>query len=275
MRRPPTSGPVTSTMTDSGARSTTRPFDSSTSFRISARFESVARILTSASSWPTVGSARDVLDLEDVDQPVELLCRLLDRDVVAVEGDRHPADVRLVGLADGQRVDVEVAGPHERRDPVQDAGLVEDDRDQRVAPRLAAAGQRARRRPGVDGPTRARRPATLVGRRRPVGTRGCGKPLPLPMPQAELREAIRPRIRPSFVRPVPFLDQVGQALAGGHHREDVLLLGHLEPDQRRTVDGLGRPDRVVDLVRRLGAERRDAVGVGELLVVGTQRWAEW
>ena len=36
---------------------------------------------------------RDVLDLEHVDQPVQLLGGLLDRDVVAVQRDRHPADV--------------------------------------------------------------------------------------------------------------------------------------------------------------------------------------
>jgi hypothetical protein len=50
------SGPLISTMTDSGPRSTIRPRLSSTTLRISARFESVARTFTSASSCSTVGS---------------------------------------------------------------------------------------------------------------------------------------------------------------------------------------------------------------------------
>src|SRR5262245_26066736 len=46
--------------------------------------------------------------------------------------------------------------------------------------------------------------------------------------------------------PVPVLDEVRQALARRHHREDVLLLGDLEPHEGRAVDALGEPDRVVD-----------------------------
>ena len=111
----------------------------------------------------------DVLDLEHVDQPVELLGRLLDRDVVAVEGDRHPADVRLVGVADRERVDVEVARPHQARHPVQDARLVEDDRDQDVAAGLAAARQGPRRgRRACGGP---RAPPSAPGRSLPVRAR--------------------------------------------------------------------------------------------------------
>ena len=44
-------------MTEPSARSTTRPRDSSISFSTSARLESVALILTKASSCWTVGSA--------------------------------------------------------------------------------------------------------------------------------------------------------------------------------------------------------------------------
>jgi hypothetical protein len=47
---------VTSAMIEPSATSTTRPRDSSTSRRISARVESVARIFTNASSCSTVGS---------------------------------------------------------------------------------------------------------------------------------------------------------------------------------------------------------------------------
>ena len=97
--------------------------------------------------------AGQVLDLEHVDQPVELLDRLLDEHVVAVEGDRHPADVGLVGVADGERLDVEVARPHQARHAVQDAGLVEDEDDQDVAVgdrrSRAAPGPAASRGPGV------------------------------------------------------------------------------------------------------------------------------
>ena len=106
---------------------------------------------------------RDVLDLEDVDEPVQLLGRLLDRDVVAVERDRHAADVLAVGMADRQRVDVEVAGPHEARHAVQDAGLVEDDRDEHVAAGLAAAGQGTGRWHGVGRRGHGTRPAHPAG----------------------------------------------------------------------------------------------------------------
>ena len=39
----------------------------------------------------------------------------------------------------------------------------------------------------------------------------------------------------SLVRPTPMLDEVGQPLAGRHHREHVLLLGDLEPPAQRGV----------------------------------------
>src|SRR3989454_205689 len=139
-------------MTDSAARSTTRPFDSSTSFRISARFASVARILTSASSCATTGS--------------------------------------------------EVTSWTFR---------------------------------------------TSV----PAPARWCFPPR-------------------SLVRPFPLLDEVGQALAGGHHREDVLLLGDLEPDERRPVDRLGGADRVIDLAGLAGPEGRDPERVRELREVGAR-----
>ena len=160
-----------------------------------------------------------------------------------MQGDRHPADVVAVGVADRERIDVEVARAHQARHAVQDARLVEDDRDEDVAAGLAAARQRARRRGAVG---RWRR----CGRRRGAASRpAAGRSTPG---------------RRSFVRPAPLLDQVGQALAGRHHREDVLLLGDLEPDERRAVDRLGGADRVVDLVRRARPEGRDPERVGEL-----------
>src|SRR5262245_403799 len=63
--------------------------------------------------------------------------------------------------------------------------------------------------------------------------------------------------------PVPVLDEVGQALARRHHREDVLLLGDLEPHERRPVDALGESDRVIHLGRLGRLDGGNAVGVGE------------
>src|ERR1019366_7562710 len=75
----------------------------------------------------------------------------------------------------------------------------------------------------------------------------------------------------SSVGSVPLLDQVGQALAGGHHRKDVLGLGNLKPDQGRSIDGLGRLDRRVHLVRGAGPEGRDSERIGELGEVWTEQ----
>src|SRR5690606_32107372 len=63
-------------------------------------------------------------DLQDVDQLVELLGDLLQRQVGDVHHDRHPGDLRVLGDADRERLDVEAAPGEQRRDPGQDAGLV-------------------------------------------------------------------------------------------------------------------------------------------------------
>ena len=128
---------------------------------------------------------------------------------------------RLVGVADRERIDVEVPRPHQAGDAVEDAGLVEDEGDEHVAVGAPAPGS-------ARGGGAAPEPATA----------SAGPPAP----------AVRVGSS-SFVRPAPLLDQVGQALAGRHHREDVLLLGDLEPDERRAVDPLGEADRIVHLVR--------------------------
>ena len=109
----------------------------------------------------------------------------------------------------GERVDVEVARPHEARHAIEDARPVDHQHHQDVAPRLARCPGRPRG----------------WGRRRGMGRRG-GEPLALVGG------------RRSFLGRSPGLDQVGQALARRHHREHVLLLGDLEPDQRRSVDRL-------------------------------------
>ena len=182
---------------------------------------------------------RDVLDLQDVDQPVELLGGLLDRDVVAVEGDRHPAHVGLVGPADGERVDVEVPRPHQRRDAVQDARLVEDDRDEGVAAGLAAAGQGTRRRRGV-------------GRRRPRA---------IASPARDRWSWPSPLTRP---RPSHFSIRSDRPLPAGIIGKTFCSSAISNQIERRAVDRLGGADRVVDLVGLAGLEGRDAEGVGEL-----------
>jgi hypothetical protein len=48
-------------------------------------------------------------DLDDVDQLVELLGHLLERDVLAVDDDRLPGDLVVLRRSDGERVDVEAA----------------------------------------------------------------------------------------------------------------------------------------------------------------------
>ena len=92
----------------------------------SARLWFVARTLMSASSCSTTRSVGDVLDLEHIDQPVQLLGHLLHGEVIAPEGDGHAADARPLGVPHGQRLDVEVARAGQARDPVEDTRPVID-----------------------------------------------------------------------------------------------------------------------------------------------------
>ena len=148
--------PLTSAMTASGETSSTRPR------RQLDELEHVRAIRLGDADLherELVLDGRlggDVLDLEHVDQPVQLLRRLLDRDVVAVEADRHPREALAIGAADGERVDVEVPRAHQAGHAVQDTRLVDDDRDEPMEPLLATAGQRPRRRRGVRGRAAAR-----------------------------------------------------------------------------------------------------------------------
>ena len=82
-----------------------------------------------------------VLCVDDEPTILQLLRRLLDRHVVSEQRDRHSAHFRLISVTDRQGFDVEVAGPHQARHAIQDAGLVEDDRHQDVAVGFAVAGQ--------------------------------------------------------------------------------------------------------------------------------------
>ncbi len=174
----------------------------------------------------------DVLDLEHVDEPVELLGRLLDEDVVGAQGDRHPADVGVVEVADGQRLDVEVAGPHEARDPVEHAGPVVDDRHEDVAALLAGAGERSRRRRGV-------------GRR--LGCVGAHSSAP---PQVSMRSE---RPLPAGIIGKTFCSSAisNQTRAGPSTALAASIAGRTSSGVRNLPGG-------------------DAVGVGELQVVGPE-----
>ena len=63
-------------------------------------------------------------DLQHVDELVELLGDLLQRQVLDVDHDGDAGDVGVLGDADGERVDVEAAAGEQRGDPGEDAGLV-------------------------------------------------------------------------------------------------------------------------------------------------------
>ena len=75
---------------------------------------------------------RDVGDLEHLHQLVELFTSLLDLLVTTVDDDGHAGDAGLLGVTDGDRVDVERSSPQERNDAVEDAGVIFDQDTQDV-----------------------------------------------------------------------------------------------------------------------------------------------
>ena len=76
--------------------------------------------------------AADVVDLDDGDDLVELLANLLQLGVVAVDDEGHARQVRLLGLADGEAVDVEAARSEHAGDVGQHARLILHQRRQHV-----------------------------------------------------------------------------------------------------------------------------------------------
>ena len=146
----------------------------------------------------------EVADLDDVDELVELLGHLLDREAARVDRDRHARAVRVLGRADGEGVDVEAAPGEQAGHAGQDAGLVlhqdregvlhgarsiarSADRRLRVAPGAgsypcAHGGPAARRRGRSAGPGDADPGAAVRGLRRrgrlptaPRRWRRCGR----------------------------------------------------------------------------------------------------
>ena len=99
--------------------------------------------------------ARDVENLDDRDDLLELLADLLEVPVVAHHHDGDPREVRVLGLADREAVDVEPARGEHARDLGQDARLVLHQGRQQMA--LAAGLER----PGP-APPNAFEPAPLV-----------------------------------------------------------------------------------------------------------------
>ena len=63
---------------------------------------------------------------------MQLLGDLVDRVLVAVDGDGHAREARVLAQADGEALDVEAAAGEEPGDPREHAGLVLDEDGERV-----------------------------------------------------------------------------------------------------------------------------------------------
>ena len=117
--------PVISTISESGDDvDDARAEDVGELHDLRARVSRVAATLISARSRSTDGALGDVLDAQHVDQLVEvrLDAARADRRRLSHD-DRHARDAGRLGVADGERLDVERAAPEQRRHAVQHAGL--------------------------------------------------------------------------------------------------------------------------------------------------------
>ena len=92
------------------------------------------------------GGPVELDDLDHLDQLVELLGDLLQRQLLDVDHDGHPRDLRVLGRAHGEGVDVEAAAGEQAGDPGEDAGLVLDQDGQGV---LAHAAYSSRSHTGA------------------------------------------------------------------------------------------------------------------------------
>ena len=118
------SWPEISIMICSGPTSTIRPGRSATRPWISARRVGGGVDLDQHQVALDEVLAGDVEDLDDRDDLLELLADLLQDPVVAHDHEGDPREVRVLGLADGQAVDVEPARGEHARDVGQHARLV-------------------------------------------------------------------------------------------------------------------------------------------------------
>ena len=71
-------------------------------------------------------------DLQDVDELVQLLGHLLDRKLGGVHHDGHAGNARVLGLSDGEGMDVEGSARKKGGDSREHARLVLDQNGQRV-----------------------------------------------------------------------------------------------------------------------------------------------
>ena len=126
------SWPEISIIICSGLTSTIRPRKISTSPWISAR--QLGRRIDLDEHQVTLDEvlARDVEDLDDRDDLLQLLPHLLQMPVVTHHDDRDPGKMRVFGLAHGETVDVEPARREHPRDVRQHARLVLHQRRENV-----------------------------------------------------------------------------------------------------------------------------------------------
>ena len=132
--------PVSSNVTVSAPRSTTRPLKAS-EVEISSARRSGRRAHLEQEQLPLDRLFRLQLgDAEHVHELVDLLLDLLQRVVLGVDPEGDARDAVALGRPDGERVDVEAAAREHRRDPRERARLVlEEDRD-RVLHDVASTG---------------------------------------------------------------------------------------------------------------------------------------
>ena len=102
--------PVSSTITLSAATSTTLPRNSSTISTTSPRLLGADADGDQGQVALDVRRAREVADADDRDELGQLLADLVERVVVGDDDDRHAGELRVLGPADDERVDVEPAG---------------------------------------------------------------------------------------------------------------------------------------------------------------------
>ena len=132
--------PVSSNVTESAPRSTTRPLNASDVEISSARRSGVGAHPEQQQLAFDRLLGRELGDAEDVDELVDLLLDLLQRVVLAVDAERDARDADAFGRPDRERVDVESAPCEHRRDARQRAGLVLDEHGDRVLHGVASTG---------------------------------------------------------------------------------------------------------------------------------------
>src|ERR671936_295620 len=107
----------------------------------------------------------ELRDPEHVDELVHLLLDLRERRVVAIDAQRDPRDLGLLGRTDGQALDVEATAREHVRDPGEHARLVLDEDGERVRHCTTASCS-----PGNSTRSRAAAPAGIIGKQCSCGS---------------------------------------------------------------------------------------------------------